>query len=88
MPFYAATVCEMVESRCTVDESLVAMLFPYLLAGLGPGVIPDYVNATYVIITQLSRRVAMSGDLLAGERLFCPLFAAVCPSEDEHAMCT
>lgn len=42
------------------------MLLPYLVAGLGADVIPDYRAATHMIITQLASRVAMSAELVTG----------------------
>lgn len=45
------------------------MLLPYLLAGLGGSVVPDYRAATYMVVGQLAARATFSADLAAGARL-------------------
>lgn len=64
MPFYAATICEIITTVPQLDESILAMLMPYLLAGLGQDVVVDYRSATYMILTQLAARVTMTEDLV------------------------
>ena len=66
MPFYAATLCEVLAGVKAVDEGLVAMLLPYLTAGLGSDVLADYRSATYMVLAQLASRAALSRDLLDG----------------------
>jgi hypothetical protein len=45
------------------------MLLPYLLAGLGPGVVADYRAATYMVLGRLAAHATFSADLVESE---CP----------------
>ena len=42
------------------------MLLPYLLAGLGSAVVPDYRAATYMIVGHLAARATFTADLASG----------------------
>ncbi len=46
------------------------MLLPYLMAGLGGTVVPDYQAATYMIVGQLASRATFSADLVTGGLVF------------------
>lgn len=64
LPFYAVLVCELLVKVQAVDEPLLTMLLPYLLAGLSSSVVPDYRAATYMIIGQLASRATFTADLV------------------------
>ncbi|KAL4421861.1 hypothetical protein ABPG77_001343 [Micractinium sp. CCAP 211/92] len=63
LPFYAVLVCEYLAKLKGVDEPLLTMMLPYLLAGLSESAVADYRAATYMIIGQLASRATFSADL-------------------------
>ncbi|KAL4423978.1 hypothetical protein ABPG75_001279 [Micractinium tetrahymenae] len=63
LPFYAVLVCEYLTKVKGVDEPLLTMLLPYLLAGLSESAVADYRAATYMIIGQLASRATFTADL-------------------------
>lgn len=64
LPLPLSLLCRLLQ----VGEGQVSALLPYVVAGLGSEVIPDYRAATLMVISQLASRVAMSGQLATGER--------------------
>lgn len=80
MPFYAALVCEMLDSYSVVEENTVTFLLPYLQAGLSQGPIADYRSATYMVLAQLAVKATMSSEL-AGE-----LATNICRSASQSSL--
>lgn len=65
MPFLAALLCEVVAAAPAVDESLMAMLLPYIIYGLSADVSPDYRAAIYMVLVQLATRATFTSDLIS-----------------------
>lgn len=59
IPFYAATVCEVLAGLKAIDEPLVAMMLPYLRSGLSTSSSGDFRAATYMIISQLATKATL-----------------------------
>lgn len=66
MPFYAATLCEIITSKATINEDLIITLLPYLSHGLTEDVIPEYRAASCMIVVQLCTRASLSGRFIEG----------------------
>ncbi len=66
LSFFAVVVCETVAAIKVVDEQLVSMLLPYILAGLKRSAVDDHRLASFMIVTELARRVTMGEDLAGG----------------------
>jgi U3 small nucleolar RNA-associated protein 10 len=65
MPFVAALLCEVVAAAPAVDESLMAMLLPYIIHGLSADISPDYRAAIYMVLVQLATRATFTSDLIS-----------------------
>lgn len=74
MPFLAALLCEVVAAAPAVDESLMAMLLPYIIHGLSADVSPDYRAAIYMVLVQLATRATFTSDLI------CAIVLELCKS--------
>lgn len=71
MGWYAVLICEYLNTpEATVDEDCVAFFLPYIAHGIKGHVLPEYRDATYMIVGQLARRAVFSEDMLYGTLYF------------------
>jgi hypothetical protein len=64
IPFYAATVCEVLAGLKVIDEPLVATMLPYLRSGLSTSSSGDFRAATYMVISQLATKATLGAVLV------------------------
>lgn len=76
MGWYGAVMCEMVERMVKeegVGEEMVGFLLPYVVRGLGRGVVAGYRDATCMVVGGLSGKVVMRRELVDGAFLLLSL---------------
>lgn len=67
MGWYAVLVCEYLNAlEASVDEECVGFLLPYIIHGVKGHVLPEYRDATYMIVGQMGRWAQFSGEMLYG----------------------
>lgn len=91
MPFYGAMLCEVLALSQTLDQSLLEMVFPYLIQALSRDVITELRAAIYMAIVLLASRVTLSQEAVNGEQDFvlCPFILLVLHLiEGNNLMCS
>ena len=67
MGWYAAVVCELIDSLSVVGEDFLGFILPYIMHGTKRNVITEYRDATYMILAQLSSRATLSHHVITGK---------------------
>lgn len=68
MPFYGALLCEVLAASPSLDQSLLEIVFPYLIQALSRDFIAELRAVIYMAIVQLASRVNLSHDSVNGEK--------------------
>ena len=68
MGWYAAVVCELINSLSVVGEDFLGFILPYIMHGTSRNVVTEYRDATYMILAQLSSRATLSHHVLTGTK--------------------
>ena len=78
MGWYAVLVCEYLHAlEASIDEECVGFLLPYILHGVKGHVLPEYRDATYMIVGQMGRWAQFGQEMLHG--LVCDIASTCTP---------